>query len=222
MKKYFLLSILLCFVVYPFTEAFSQSLGKKSQSIEDMAFVYVERNPLPVPTTTESQKGFVYPCHSLKMSFEHSRPAQPGFQKLKLLPLGELIPITFCVYALRNIEDVRLEFSDLKHKDGFKIPAKYESAYRSIFKQAIYVSKPQHLVNAPAYMASLDSPVLISAERSEKFWINFRSPEDAKPGIYKGTITVHTKMPCKNTLEYTHPTLPTAGTERIIVWNVLF
>lgn len=74
MKKYLLLSILLSFVVYPFTEAFSQSSGKKGQSIEDMAFVYVERNPLPVPTASESKKGFIaYPSHSLKMSFEHSQ-----------------------------------------------------------------------------------------------------------------------------------------------------
>lgn len=196
MKKHFLLSILLCFVVYPFTEAFSQSSGKKSQSIEDMAFVYVERNPLPVPTTTESQKGFiVYPCHSLKMSFEHSRPGSTRLSKIEAFAAqGELIPITFCVYALRNIEDVRLEFSDLKHKDGFKIPAKYMSQHivQYLNKRFMY-QKPQHLVNAPAYIASLDSPVLISADRSEKFWINFRSPEDANPGIYKGTITVHTR-----------------------------
>ncbi|MDD2247923.1 MAG: hypothetical protein PHI70_09820, partial [Proteiniphilum sp.] len=46
---------------------------------------------------------------------------------------------------------------------------------------------------APVYITSLENPVSISADRSEKFWINFHSPENALPGVYTGTITLQTK-----------------------------
>lgn len=196
MKKHFLLSLLFCFVVYPFTDLFSQTSSKKNQNIEDMAFVYVERNPLPVPSSSESKKGFIaYPSHSLKMSFEYSRPDSTRLSTIEAFAAqGELIPITFCVYALRDIAGVRLEISDLKQKDGSRISAKCMNQYivKYLTKRFMY-QKPQHLLNAPTYITSLDNPVSISADRSEKFWLNFRSPKDAKPGVYKGTITIRTQ-----------------------------
>lgn len=195
MKRYYYLSLLVCFAALPFSELQAQA-GSKVKNPADMSVVYVEMLPKPISSASESNKGFVaYPSHSLKMSFEHSRPDSNRLSKIDAFAAqGEIIPITFCVYALRNIDGVRLELSDLKKKDGIVIPAKNMTPNIVMYltKRFMY-QKTQHLVNAPAYITLLESPVSISADRSEKFWINFQSPENAKPGIYTGTITIHTK-----------------------------
>lgn len=195
MKKHHFLSLLLSLAVLPFSELLAQA-GAKIKNPADMSVVYVEMNPKPVPGTSESKKGFIaYPSSSLKMSFEYSRPDSTRLTKIDAFAAqGEIIPITFCVYALRNIEGVRLELSNLKKKDGTIIPAKCMTSNIVMYltKRFMY-QKTQHLVNAPAFITLLESPVSISADRSEKFWINFQSPENADPGIYTGTITIHAK-----------------------------
>lgn len=174
-------------------KAQTANIGKNPAN---MSVVYVERLPKPVPTESEKKAGFIaYPSHSLKMSFKYSRPDVSRLSVIDAFAAqGEVIPITFCVYALRDIDDVRLEFSDLKRNDGAVIPAGSltPNIVMYLTKRFMY-QKTQHLVDAPAYITLLKAPVAISGDRSEKFWINFKSPENAKPGIYSGTITIRTK-----------------------------
>jgi len=195
MKIFLLMLSLPVFMIFIFPRLYSQPVLKE-QNPEDMAVVYVERNPKPVATKLEKRNGFIlYPNHSLEMSFEHSRPDSTRLSDIDAFAAqGEIIPMTFCVYALRDIENVQLIISDLKKSDGTVIPATSMKPHvvKYLTKRFIY-QKLQHLVNAPAYITSLENPVQISADRSEKFWVNFHSPEHALPGVYAGTITLQTK-----------------------------
>lgn len=195
MKNDSLMSALIVFVIFSFPGLYSQTVPK-IQRPEDMAVVYVERNPKPVATLSEKKNGFIaYPCHSLKMSFEYSRPDSIKLTGIDIFAAqGEIIPITFCVYALHDIENVNLEISDLKKSNGTVIPATSMTPHivKYLTKRFMY-QKLQHLINAPAYITSLEKPISISADRSEKFWINFKSPENAESGIYTGTITIKAK-----------------------------
>ena len=195
MKSCFLMLSLSVFVIFNFSRSYSQTVSNV-QKPEDAAVVYVERNPKPVATKSEQENGFiVYPGHSLKMSFEHSRPDSMRLTVIDAFAAqGEIIPVTFCIYALRDIENVQLKISDLKKNDGTVIPATSMKPYivKYLTKRFMY-QKLQHLVNAPVYITSLENPVSISTDRSEKFWINFHSPEHALPGVYTGTITLQTE-----------------------------
>lgn len=195
MKNDFLLTILLFFIVFPFPRMYSQTVSEV-QKPEDMAVVYVERNPKPVATELEKKNGFIaYPSHSLEMSFEHSRPDSIRLTGIDAFAAqGEIIPITFCLYALRDLKDVKLTISELRKNDGSIIPAASMNLHivRYLTKRFMY-QKLQHLVSAPAYITLLEKPLSISADRSEKFWINFNSPENTTPGVYTGTITLQTK-----------------------------
>lgn len=166
------------------------------QNLANMPVVYVEMLPKPTPRADESNQGFIaYPSLPFRMLFEYSRPDSNRLSELDAFAAqGEIIPITFGVYALHNLDSIGLELSDLKGKDGVVIPATCltPNIVKYLNKRFIY-QKIKHLVNAPVYITSLKSPVSISADRSEKFWINFKSPEDAKPGVYTGTITIRTK-----------------------------
>ncbi|MFA7043584.1 MAG: glycoside hydrolase domain-containing protein [Bacteroidales bacterium] len=192
MKKLHFLPLSLCFAILSFSELQAQTIV---QNPADMSVVYVERLPKPTPNVSESKKGFIaYPSPSLKMSFEYSRPDSTRLSRIEAFAAqGEIIPITFCVYALRDIDGLSIELSDLKSK-GTIIPAKSMTPNIVMYltKRFMY-QKKQNLVNAPTYITSLESPISISADRSEKFWINFKSPENAKPGVYTGTITIRTK-----------------------------
>ena len=195
MKKTKLISFFTAFAMLSFTVLQAQT-STNNKNTANMSVVYVETLPKPVPTTAENKKGFIaYPSHSLKMSFEHSRPDSARLTVIDAFAAqGEIIPITFCVYALRDVEGVSLELSDLKKKDGAVIPAKCmtPNIVMHLTKRFMY-QKTQHLMNAPAYITSLESPVAIAADRSRKFWINFQSPEGAGPGVYTGTVTIRTK-----------------------------
>lgn len=195
MKNFLLMLSLPVFMIFNFSELHSQTVSKV-QKPEDMAVVYVERNPKPVTTKLEKRNSFIlYPNHSLEMSFEHSRPDSTRLTGIDAFAAqGEIIPMTFCVYALCDIENVQLKISDLKKNDGTVISATSMKPHivKYLTKRFMY-QKLQHLVNAPVYITSLENPVPIFADRSEKFWINFHSPEHALPGIYTGTITLQTK-----------------------------
>ena len=195
MKKYSFLFVALISAFFSLSELQAQTTTKV-QDAADMSVVYVERLPKPIPIASESNNGFIaYPSHSLKMSFEYSRPDSARLSGIEAFAAqGEIIPITFCIYALRDMEGVSIELSNLKKKDGAVIPSTCmtPNIVRYLTKRFMY-QKKQNLVHAPAYIASLESPVFISADRSEKFWINFKSPENAKPGVYTGTMTIHTK-----------------------------
>lgn len=195
MKKHFYLSLLLCLTIFSGSELQAQS-GNKAKNIADMAVVYVEMNPKLIPTASESKRGFIaYPSSSLKMSFQYSRPDSTRLTSINVFAAqGEVIPVTFCIYALRDMEGVKLELSDLKKKNGAIIPAKCLTSNIVIHlsKRFMY-QKTQHLINAPAYITPLENPVSIKADRSEKFWINFQSPINAGPGVYSGTITIRSK-----------------------------
>jgi len=195
MKKLHFLLFSLCFAILPFSELQAQAV-KKVQNPADMSVVYVERLPKPIPSPSEINKGFIaYASHSLKMSFEYSRPDSTRLSKIDAFAAqGEIIPITFCVYALRDIDGLSIELSNLKKSNGTVIPSENmtPNIVKYLTKRFMY-QKKENLVNAPTYITSLESPVSISADRNEKFWINFKSPENAKPGVYTGTITIRTK-----------------------------
>lgn len=197
-----ILSIFLFLIAFYSSGLYAQAISKV-QKPEDAAVVYVERNPIPVATSSEKENGFiVYPSHSLKMSFEHSRPDSIRLMDINAFAAqDEIIPITFCLYALRDLDNVQLAISELRNSDGGVINKTSMTPHivKYLTKRFMY-QKSQHLVSAPAYITLLEKPVSIFANRSEKFWINFKCPSNAKPGIYTGTLTIKThnafhKMP---------------------------
>ncbi len=58
MKNDSLMSALIVFVIFSFPGLYSQTVPK-IQRPEDMAVVYVERNPKPVATLSEKKNGFI-------------------------------------------------------------------------------------------------------------------------------------------------------------------
>ncbi|MCE5345414.1 MAG: carbohydrate-binding family 9-like protein [Bacteroidales bacterium] len=216
MKINFLQLLLLSLAILQFSESQAQESSKLKESTAStktateslqitkpnpqnqakMPVVYVEMLPKPAPDKKENRQGFIaYPSLPFRMSFEYSRPDSTRLTEISVFAAkGEVIPITFCVYALRDINNVVLELTDLKGHDGAVIPATCltKNIVKYLNKRFMY-QKIKYLVDAPVYITSLESPVSISGDRSEKFWINFKSPEDARPGVYKGTITIQTK-----------------------------
>ena len=102
---------------------------------------------------------------------------------------GEYEPVTLGVIPLRDMGKVTVSVSDLAGQGG------------TIPSQAIdlgFVSNRISRVTAEGTVYTI-SPRLImpggSAEvpkgLTRRFWLTIRTPADARPGLYKGTVTIH-------------------------------
>ncbi|MCF7854862.1 MAG: right-handed parallel beta-helix repeat-containing protein [Candidatus Pacebacteria bacterium] len=100
---------------------------------------------------------------------------------------GEYEPVTFSVHALKDLEAAEVVVSDLVGPEGARIGNDSVDVreVRSLNKRITYASS--EYIQVPIYLAALDN-VDIAAGTSQRFWVTIRAPEDARPGLYRGTI----------------------------------
>lgn len=89
---------------------------------------------------------------------------------------GENFSFQLGIYALKDLQDVKLKFSDLKDKAGNKISSKLISCLNT---------------NGTAYDATpLTKTVNVTKDKVQALWNLLTIPTTTKPGKYVGTVTV--------------------------------
>jgi len=105
--------------------------------------------------------------------------ATPGSVSFGKADKGENYAFQLGVYALQDLHEVRLLFSDWKSGSGQVIPGSLSSCVNT--DGITYDGKPfQPVVNVPA-------------RNVQALWCTVTIPPDALPGTYKGTITLSAK-----------------------------
>jgi len=89
---------------------------------------------------------------------------------------GEYFTFQIGIYALENLNDVKLAFSDFKNDKGEAINSSYLSCLN--LEGTRYDATP--------YRSHLD----IAKGKVQALWCAFDVPERARPGVYQGTATV--------------------------------
>ncbi len=101
---------------------------------------------------------------------------------------GEFEPLSFVLYAQRNLKGVKVEASPLRSEVG-EIPVPEVRFVVRYFRRWWYYSPPNEGAFVSRFLlkfGSLDLP----AQNFCQFWLTIHVPEDAKAGVYKGKVKV--------------------------------
>lgn len=103
---------------------------------------------------------------------------------------GEFEPVTLSVYSIRNLENFRVQVSSLRSPDGVidaswitvRLVTYWNMGYPRYTSRDTYRRVPELLERVNVH----------SSPRGEcqRWWIQIHVPDDAKAGLYKGTVTL--------------------------------
>jgi len=135
----------------------------------------------------------VSPTNPIKYILPNMTPEKGG-DDLKITSfsfLSDYEPITFCVHALKKLEDVKLAVSDLilSGSKDTTIPSKNIDVRKVCYLyRKVYFYSHEYILS-PTYLEEFDN-VSIEKDRTQQFWLTVKVPKDAVPGKYKGNILV--------------------------------
>lgn len=154
---------------------------------------FIEVAPLPELTAEETERGYLlFQRPIMEPVYPNTQPLE--HERLKRLVAfatpGEFEPLTFSVYPIRSLSNLRVRCSSLTCDAG-EIPASqitvrlvtyWNVGYPRYTSRDTYRRIPELLERVTVHT----SPV----QECQRYWIVVHVPADAKPGLYSGNITV--------------------------------
>ncbi|MGA2032329.1 MAG: hypothetical protein ABSG68_08750 [Thermoguttaceae bacterium] len=154
---------------------------------------YVETAPEPALTDAEKQRGYLlFARPTVEPVYPNTRPrADERLEALVAFAApGQFEPVTLALYTVRPLENLKVRVSPLACAAG-EIPADrievrlgtyWNVGYPSYTTVNTYRRTPELLERATVH----SSP----AAECQRYWLTIHVPEDAKPGLYQGTVTL--------------------------------
>jgi glycosyl hydrolase family 123 len=155
------------------------------------------------PSPAQVKKGFVVFAHDNWMNaiYPYTRPDKKAVSSaVKLFAAaGEIEPVTFGIYPLKNISELKINVTDLKNERQnviskanidlrvvkyLEIPELSSGYYHMIkgAKELSYVVKP--------WVLSGKNTMTLYKNTTRQCWLKINVPQDAKPGTYTGDIKI--------------------------------
>ncbi|MHB9028243.1 MAG: hypothetical protein ACYC9O_05705 [Candidatus Latescibacterota bacterium] len=156
---------------------------------------FEETAPEPELTAPERDLGFMlFQRPITEPVYPNTRPrADERLQRLDVFAApGEIEPVAFGVYSVRNLANFRVRVSPLRSESSGAIPASavdvrlvtcWNIRYPSYQSTDTYRCQPELLEKVTAH----SSP----AGECRQWWLRIRVPEKARPGVYHATVTVY-------------------------------
>jgi len=159
---------------------------------------YSENHLPPASTDFEKQQGFILFSRPITQAVYHVSVPQEveRIEELSAFAtLGELEPVNFAVYALRDMKKFRVVLSPLKNGAGQEIPAanldlRMVTEYPIGFPAYTSPRTTQTYRMTPEFLERVTEESIPSGE-CRRYWIIMRVPADAQPGIYQGSVTMY-------------------------------
>jgi len=165
----------------------------------------------PPPTAEERRRGFVVFARPFVQNvYPNSRPrAGERCSTLRTFATpGEYEPFTFSVWALRPLEDVTVEVTDLRATDGATIPrARIDLRQVRAWPVRLTYTSPNTYKIVPEILDPM-RPTDLEAGVARRYWITVHLPDDAPPGIYRGRATIRARGARAAHVELTLEALP--------------
>jgi hypothetical protein len=152
-----------------------------------------ETAPEPVLTGPETERGYLLFQRPLtECVYPNTRPLPT--ERLDALVAfatpGEFEPLTFALYPVRPLENLRVRVSSLTSDSGMipadhidvRLATSWNVGYPSYTTVSTYRRMPELLERVTVHT----SP----AGECQWYWLTLHVPDDAKPGLYQGTVTV--------------------------------
>lgn len=149
--------------------------------------------PEPVLTTAERQRGYMLFHRPITDPvYPNTRPlAHERIEGLFAFATpGEFEPVTFSLYPARDLVNFRVEVSTLRGPDGeigashatVRLATYWNVGYPQYTSRDSYRRLPELLESVTVH----SSP----ARECQRWWIRIHVPEDARPGLYRGAVTI--------------------------------
>lgn len=143
------------------------------------------------PDAEDIQRGYVvFGRHWMEKIYPETTPtAEERIRKLTVTcSLSEYEPVTFGIYPLSDLKDVRITVGDLIEKGGVK----FDSSNVDICVQRYRIARSLHSMTYSVEPAQITNFDKVDIERgvTRKFWLDTHVPVDTKPGVYEGRVLV--------------------------------
>jgi hypothetical protein len=154
---------------------------------------FIETAPEPVFTEPEMERGYIFFQRPVTESvYPNTRPlAHERIEALLAFGApGEFEPVTFALYPARPLQNLKVRISSL-HSSSGEIPADriearlatyWNVGYPAYTTLNTYRRVPELLERVTAHT----SP----AGECQRYWLTVHVPDGAKPGLYRGSVTV--------------------------------
>ena len=154
----------------------------------------LDNSPMPAFAEADQKRGYVvHARHWAEVVYPYTVPiaAQINPTLRTFATPGEYEPLTISVLPLRDFAGAKVEVSDLKPATGAPIPA----ANIEIRRAKVVRARPNYTVLyeyrwVPDALVPYDPSEPLKANENARFWLTIRVPADAKPGMYKGAVTI--------------------------------
>lgn len=147
-----------------------------------------EPDPGPAlpPSESDRTRGFaVFSRSYLECIYPHTqpRPEEVNPELRAFATLGEFEPLNFIVAPTKELTGAKVTVSDLGPVKGADVDVRHVKFTRA---------RPNYTVTeryrfVPDVLESFDSLSLPAGENA-RFWLTLQVPEDAKPGLYTGSV----------------------------------
>ncbi len=154
---------------------------------------FIETSPEPALTPEEKHRGYVlFQRPIMEPVYPNTRPlAQERLERLVAFATpGEFEPLTLGLYPVRDLQNLKVRCSSLTCEAGeipttaitVRLVTYWNVGYPSYTSRSTYRRTPELLERVSVH----------SSPRGEcqQYWIEVHVPEDAKPGLYQGTVSV--------------------------------
>jgi len=150
-------------------------------------------NPPPKTTPADIDRGYIlFSRGYVENVYPDSAPSPQEIVKeiQTFATPGEYEPVTVGVYPLKPLQAASITVSDLVMGDGQRIPASTVDV-RSVscwLVRANYGSTSQYK-EVPEMLLKKDK-IDLRPRECQRYWITVKVPDDAKPGVYAGSINL--------------------------------
>ena len=154
---------------------------------------FVETAPEPELTPAEKPRGYLlFHRPSTEPVYPNSKPrAHERLEPLVAFAApGEVEPLTFSIYPVRRLENLRVRCSPLRCDAGeipnslitVRLATYWNVGYPRYTSRSTYRRMPELLERVTVH----SSP----QGECQRYWLQVHVPEDTEPGIYRGTVSV--------------------------------
>ncbi len=152
---------------------------------------FVSSNPLPQPTAAEKLRGFILfqrPITQPVYRKAHPLGRERIFELKGFATLGEYEPLTFSIYPLRDMKNLRVIVSDLKSKtaviDKKNIEVRLVTYWKMHYPR---YNSPNSYREIPELLEKVTVNSFSKGD-CQRYWLTVYIPKDAKAGIYYGSV----------------------------------
>jgi len=151
---------------------------------------YVPSNPPPAASAEDRARGFiVFNRNYLDLMPPSYRPSEAEIRKPFAIAAarGEYEPVSVGVFALEDIDALRVEAPDFRSAAGVRIDDVDVRVVRYLVKRSHYSLHDRVLV--PTYLERANA-LRVAKGQVGQFWLTVHVPTDAAPGEYRGTFRI--------------------------------